>query len=335
MSRLWRIVLGVLVLGRLLRDGLRRSRRERERERERERIVPAGDADPRAETAAILLLLSSAGCAGGFVAIYAIGPANQTQWLGVTLGLAFAFLAAALVVVGQRLVAIEELEEDYPEEHREAQAEVAQVVVESGSRVTRKRLLGAAAGTAAGAMGAALVAPAVSLGPLLDPEVLAQTPWHRRRRLVDGEGRPMRADEVEEGAFYTAYPEGADREQLGAPLVLVRLAPERLSLPAERRGWAPEGILAFSKICTHAGCAVALYRHPKFEPTQPEPALVCPCHYSTFDPAAGGSVEFGPAGRPLPQLPLLIDERGELRAGGNFSDVVGPSSWGTSRREPR
>ncbi len=61
---------------------------------------------------------------------------------------------------------------------------------------------------------------------------------------------------------------------------------------------------------------------------EPHAALVCPCHYSTFDPARGGEVIYGPAGRPLPQLPLMIDGQGVLRAAGNFSGPVGPSWWG-------
>jgi ubiquinol-cytochrome c reductase iron-sulfur subunit len=98
-----------------------------------------------------------------------------------------------------------------------------------------------------------------------------------------------------------------------------------------RRDWAPNGIVAFSKICTHAGCAIALYRKPTFAPVEPRPALVCPCHYSTFDPADGGKVLFGPAGRPLPQLPLFVDGSGFLRAKGNFDEPVGPSWWGVRR----
>jgi ubiquinol-cytochrome c reductase iron-sulfur subunit len=144
----------------------------------------------------------------------------------------------------------------------------------------------------------------------------------------------MSADDVERDTFYTAYPEGADRETLGAPLVVVRLEPAALNLPSGRNGWAPGGILAYSKICTHAGCAVALYRKPTFPDVQPQPALVCPCHYSTFDPATGGSVLFGPAGRPLPQLPLYVDPAGHLRAAGNFSGPVGPSWWGVRNRKP-
>src|SRR2546430_1462484 len=94
---------------------------------------------------------------------------------------------------------------------------------------------------------------------------------------------------------------------MGAPVIVVRLKPAELRLPSDRRAWAPGGILAYSKICTHAGCAIALYRKPTFPAVEPGPALVCPCHYSTFDVTNGGAVLFGPAGRPLPQLPLAID----------------------------
>ena len=195
-------------------------------------------------------------------------------------------------------------------------------------------MLAAAAGAAGAALGAALVVPAASLGPLVDTESLYYSPWCRGRRLVDEAGRPYRADQIGHDTFYTAYPEHADREQLAAPLVLVRLEPARLQLPPERSGWAPRGILAYSKICTHAGCAISLYRKPLFPPTGQRPALVCPCHYSTFDPAAAGRVLFGPAGRNLPQLPLMIDADGGLRAAGNFSAPVGPSFWGVRTRRP-
>src|SRR5947207_11048960 len=128
--------------------------------------------------------------------------------------------------------------------------------------------------------------------------------------------------------LYTAFAEGSDTEALGASLVLVRLPKEQLKLPAGQAGFDADGIVAYSKICTHAGCAISLYRAPLFQPDEPTPALVCPCHYSTFDPARAGKVTFGPAGRPLPQLPLRIDRAGNLRAGGNYSGPVGPSWWG-------
>jgi ubiquinol-cytochrome c reductase iron-sulfur subunit len=186
---------------------------------------------------------------------------------------------------------------------------------------------------AAGAVGLAAITPVASLGPLFRTGPLYETPWTRGRRLVDENGNPWHADEIEPEAFYTAYPEHGDPEQVAAPLVLVRLAQSELHLPDGRGGWAPRGIVAYSKICTHAGCAISLYRTPKFAPTQPRPALVCPCHYSTFDPAAGGTVIYGPAGRPLPQLPLAVGPDGVLVAAGTFSGPVGPSWWGVRMGE--
>jgi ubiquinol-cytochrome c reductase iron-sulfur subunit len=107
--------------------------------------------------------------------------------------------------------------------------------------------------------------------------------------------------------------------------------PEELRLPPDRSGWAPEGLLAYSKICTHAACAISLFDYPTFPPTQPGPQLVCPCHYSIFDAVGGGAVLAGPAGRPLPQLPLRIDAAGLLIAAGGYSGPPGPS-WGGVRQ---
>jgi quinol---cytochrome c reductase iron-sulfur subunit len=302
-----------------------------------EPIVPPGAPDRRAENAVILLLLAAAVCAVGFVVAYALDhESHQTQYLGLAIGLAFAFVAAACVVIGKRLVVTEEGEEDYPVvEHVEEQEKVGEIVEESGSRFTRKRLVKVTAATTGGAIAAALAAPVLSLGPILDTSAFYTTPWRRGRRLVGENGSPLRASDIEEKTFYTAFPEGAEREDFAAPLVVVRLAPAELDLPPKRAGWAPGGILAYSKICTHVGCAIALYRTPLFAPAEPKPALICPCHYSTFDPATGGTVTFGPAGRPLPQLPLAVDQRGFLTAAGNFSGAVGPAWWGVYMRKLR
>jgi ubiquinol-cytochrome c reductase iron-sulfur subunit len=308
----------------------------RRRKRESDRIVPPETPDRGAETAVIVLLLLSALAASGFTVLYAFDSlGNRTQLFGITLSLALGFLAAALIVAGKRLIPTEELEEDYPpEEHLDEQREILQLVDESGSAITRKRLLLASGGAAVTALGAAALTPALSFGPALDPANLYETPWRRGRRLVDSNGRPLRADDISTDTFYSAYPEGAKKDKIGSPIVLVRFEPSELRLPPGRDGWAPEGILAYSKICTHAGCAVSLYRRPLFGPVEPSRALVCPCHYSTFDPAAGAAVIFGPAGRPLPQLPLMIDENRELRAAGNFSDPVGPAWGGVRGKEP-
>jgi quinol---cytochrome c reductase iron-sulfur subunit len=322
----WLVAAGVLLVGR------GRPRRDLERTR----IVQSRAPNAGWELVAALLLVAAAAAALAFPFLYAFDAGSLTQFLGLSLGLAFVFLALAMLVLAKRVVVTEELAEHYPPPARPfEQEELVQLVEESGDLISRGRLLVLAGGAALGALGVALVTPAASLGPVLDIDPFFKAPWRRGRRLVDEHGRPLRADEIEQKVFYTAYPEHADRDQYGAPLIVVRLDPRELDLPPERRGWAPRGIVAYSKICTHAGCAISLYRVPTFAPVQPKPALVCPCHYSTFDPANGGRVLFGPAGRPLPQLPLSIDSSGELRAAGNFSGAVGPSWWGVRNRRPK
>ena len=331
MRRLWRL-LGFVVMW--LLGGRRRKREEQQQE---ERIVePAPAAAPRAELLVAALLLCAAGCAVAFIVFYAIDSIHgHTQLFGLALGLCFAFLSAALILTSRRLVPIEEIEEDYPEEDPEEQEKVVRILRQSGTRITRKRLLTTAGAAAAGALGLAAITPALSLGPALDVDPLYRTPWRRGRRVVDEDGKPLRASDIESATFYTAYPEGASIDTIGAPLVVVRIPPGELALPPDKAGWDVDGIVAYSKVCTHAGCAVALYRKPKFPPLQPRPALVCPCHYSTFDPARAGKVLFGPAGRALPQLPLMVDRRGGLRAAGNFSGPVGPSWWGVRTKGAR
>jgi ubiquinol-cytochrome c reductase iron-sulfur subunit len=308
---------------------LGRRGRQAAAEEHGERIVPEGEPAPLgAELLVAALLVLAAICGAGFVVAFAVtDPAShQTQYLGLALGLCLVFLAAAAIVFSKRLVLDEDVEEDYPEPHPQEQAEVREIVRESGSRITRKRLLLGAGGLAGAGLTAAVVAPVASLGPVFDTEGLRSTAWKRGKRLVDERDKPLLADDIEPDTFYTAYPDREGHDRIDAPVIVVRLDPSALKLPADRASWAPEGILAFSKICTHAGCAVSMYRKPLFAPADPRPALVCPCHYSTFDPATGGDVIFGPAGRPLPQLPLLIDPATrELRAAGEMSGPVGPS----------
>jgi ubiquinol-cytochrome c reductase iron-sulfur subunit len=288
------------------------------------RLVPPGAPDRRAENLVLLLLASVTACSVAFIVFFAIDKlGHQTQWLGLALGGAFALLALACVVIARRLVVTEELEERYPEDHPDEVETIDELIDESGSRFTRKRLVKLAGAGAIGTLGLAALTPALSLGPALDTSALTKTPWRRGRRLVDESGKPIAATDIEAEAFYTAYPEGADRELIGSPIVVVRIGP------------GAAGVVAYSKICTHAGCAIALYRKPTFPDTQPGPALVCPCHYSSFDPARNGKVIFGPAGRPLPKLPLEVDGEGNLRAAGNFSAPVGPSWSGVRRNEAR
>jgi ubiquinol-cytochrome c reductase iron-sulfur subunit len=320
------VALGVLVLG-----------RGRPKLPDRERIVPDAPARPGWEFVAIGLFALGALSALAFPFLYAFAKhlPHENQLFGLSIGLAFVFLGAGLVVTARHLIVTEELEGDYPEEeHPHEQEVLVQVVEESGSRLASRRLFLLSLGGGALALGAALATPLASLGPMFRISPFFATPWRRGRRLVDQHGRPWKASDIEEDDFYTAFPEGADKEDIASPVVLVRLPLNRLALPRELEGYDANGIVAYSKICTHAGCAISLYRAPLFQPAEPRPALVCPCHYSTFDPADGGSVLFGPAGRKLPMLPLRVDARGYLRAQGTFDEAVGPSWWGVRLRKP-
>jgi ubiquinol-cytochrome c reductase iron-sulfur subunit len=286
---------------------------------------------PRAELLVAALLLAAAACAVAFVVVLFALP-HDTQLQGAALALAFGLAGAAMALAGKRVVPQEQATEERPPlAHPEALPPVERRLRAPAEGVSRRKLLGAAAAAAGGSIAAAVAVPVASLGPAVGDSP-SQTPWKRGRRLVDEDGTPLRAADVPAGTFVTAFPEGADTRELGSPVVLVREDPATLRLPPERRGWAPQGIVAYSKICTHAGCAVALYRSPNYAPTSEPPGLACPCHYSVFDTRTGGTVVSGPAARGLPQLPLQVDGAGELRAGGGFSDPVGPSWWGVRRQ---
>lgn len=279
----------------------------------------------------VAALFGLAGLGGiGFAAVYAFGDAD-TQLLGIAAGLGLGLLAAALIVAARALVPQTELTEERPEfaqpdADREQELDDATVSARAGvDGITRRRLLGAAGGAAALGLGAAAAAPLASLGPSVGDR-LRESPWRDGTELVDENDHAVRADDLAVGSFLTAFAAGSDKRDLAASLVVVRVLPEELELPPERAGWAPEGLLAFSKICTHAQCAVNLFRYPLYPDRSPGPALVCPCHYSTFDVLKGGERIFGPAVRALPQLPLRI-EAGRLLAAGPLSGAVG-ASWG-------
>jgi ubiquinol-cytochrome c reductase iron-sulfur subunit len=288
-------------------------------------------ATPRREALVVALFAAATLSAAGFVVAFLLEA--STQVLGLTLGGALVFLAGAFGVAGNGLVPQVTAVEPRPRlEHREEHGALEREVRDGGEGISRRGLLTVAGLGAGVTLGAALVVPAASLGPAVGDSP-SNTPWRRGRRLVDEQGEPLRADAVVQGSVVTAFPEGADQRELGSPVVVVRVDPATLDLPRGRAGWAPEGLLAYSKICTHAGCAVTLYRSPLYEPTAGhEPALQCPCHYSTFAVRRGAEVTLGPAGRPLPQLPLAIAADGGLVAGGPLSGPVGPSWWGVRRQ---
>jgi ubiquinol-cytochrome c reductase iron-sulfur subunit len=169
------------------------------------------------------------------------------------------------------------------------------------------------------------------LGPTPGDE-LKTTSWKAGSRLVTDPGdRPIRPEDLEVGSVAQTLPEmapGKDHRSLNDiakdAVLLIRLRPEEFNLDAERLSWTYQGIIAFSKICSHMGCAVALYE-------QQTKHLLCPCHQSTFDVTRAAKVIFGPAARPLPQLAITVDEEGYLVAQAPFNEPVGPSFWGRSK----
>jgi ubiquinol-cytochrome c reductase iron-sulfur subunit len=320
MRALGRYLVAGLIL--LLARGRRKPRLEQ----------PEFRASPRAELLVLALLGVATLASVGFAFVYF--RSASTQWLGVAFGIVLAALGLASAVASRQLVPQEKELEPRPDlADPDNQRDIVATVEEGVSGITRKRLLLTATAGAVGTVGAAFALPALSLGPNASSE-LTKSPWRRGRRLVDEHDQPLRADEIAVGSFRTAFPEGADKEQLASSVMVVRIPEKELELPSDRRTWAPMGILAFSKICTHAGCAVALFRYPTFPARSPKPALVCPCHYSTFDVAQAAKVVFGPAGRPLPQLPLEVDGQGYLVAGGDFSGRVGPAWWTVRKGKP-
>jgi ubiquinol-cytochrome c reductase iron-sulfur subunit len=174
-------------------------------------------------------------------------------------------------------------------------------------------LLGALSGLAA-----ALVVPVLSLGPA-PGRSLFRTPWTKGARVVGFDGLAVNAADIPADGVVTVFPEGF-AGNAEAQTVLINAGVDRLRLQGEAATWAPAGFVAYSKVCTHAGCPVGLYRAS-------QGSLICPCHQSTFDVMVGAVPTFGPAARPLPQLPLRLEADGTFTALGDFPEPVGPSFW--------
>jgi ubiquinol-cytochrome c reductase iron-sulfur subunit len=158
-------------------------------------------------------------------------------------------------------------------------------------------------------------------------EAYSHTMWKKGLRLTkDPSGVPIKASDVTIGSVFHVIPQGLNdapdmlEEKAKAAVLLMRLDPADLHPSKGRESWAYDGIIAYSKICTHVGCPVALYEQQTHH-------LLCPCHQSQFDITREAEVIFGPAKRPLPQLPISVDSEGYLVAQSDFHEPVGPSYW--------
>jgi ubiquinol-cytochrome c reductase iron-sulfur subunit len=257
----------------------------------------------------------------GFVAAYLLQ--GSTQLLGTLLGVAFAALAVGFVLWAAHLLPSGTFVEQRPP--MEPPASKQDSFVEDLRRgepqtpgmVRRTLILSGLALTAAA------VVPLRSLlmpGQKRPEIALAHTEWRRGLRLMTREGELIKEADVAIGTSLSVFPEGMpDADDASA--TLVRLDPRELQRPdaASARG-AVDGMVCFSKLCTHAGCPVGLYEETAKQ-------LFCPCHQSVFDVVDGGRVLAGPAARPLPQLPIGVDDEGYVIAEGDFIGQVGPTYW--------
>ncbi|MGF3055046.1 cytochrome bc1 complex Rieske iron-sulfur subunit [Microbacterium sp. YY-01] len=319
----------------------------------RERIT---DKDPKAEKRAVrtvytLFYLSLAGSIWA-VAAYMLFPIESGELIDIRhnnlyigLGIALALLAIGIGAIHWSkalMYDVEQIEERHPtrgsEPTREAAIQAfADANEESGfgrRTMIRNSLIAALV---------ASVVPGITLfrglAPFKSPDdplagdpvaLLHRTMWDKGVRLArDPDGTPIRAADVTLGSAVHVIPEGlasmghADgylEEKAKAIVLLMRLLPEQLIEEEDRKDWSYNGIVAYSKVCTHVGCPVALYEQHTHH-------LLCPCHQSQFDVKEHAKVIFGPAARPLPQLPITVDDEGYLVAKSDFTEPVGPSFW--------
>ncbi len=275
----------------------------------------------------------------GFVGFVAFGVAYwvaaSTQWEALTLGVGLFGLGFGVTAWGKYLMPqgpfVEE-RHDFHSTEAERDAMTAAVVERGGMVVRRRKLLGGLFAAGAGALGVVTLFPLVrSLGPkpsksaFVTSDSLFATNWRKGSKLVTVDGRVVLVDDLERGGVLTVFPQGFEGTSPDQ-VILIRLAqlgpndPPLPIAPPGRTSWGVQGYVAYSKLCTHLGCPVGLYQ----ELTQ---QLVCPCHQSIFNVTAGAVPEFGPAPRPLPQLPITVDAEGVLRANGSFDQPVGPGFW--------
>jgi len=315
--------------------------------------VPTDPADTRhakvAERLAAVCFLIAFIAGIGFIVAYIgleVGPNNggdsviaalrSNYALGSSLGLALLALGTGSMIWVRHLTPNIEIEEERhdlksaPQDRAGFQKDFATGA--AITQITKRPLLRRTMMIATAPLALAPLLLLRDLGPLPGTS-LRYTVWKKGTRAVTlGGNRPLRsADMTAPGSMITVIPEGYqdDPDALAkAGVILIKFAPGELHIPTNYDGgklvstmnWTVDNIVAYSKICTHVGCPVALYEQTTHH-------ILCPCHQSTFDAANGANVIFGPAARALPQLPLMLDSEGYIAAASDFVEPVGPSFW--------
>ena len=302
-----------------------------------------GDLDPKANKKAerqvlVLFAISVLGTIGFVVAYFALPPGETPESMRLSNFALGGALAFALLGIGAGAIhwAKALMNDHEKSEERHAQAsdaetrEAAVQVLKDGvddSGISRRGALQGAVVTAVALFPLTIALPLIgNIGEDWNVSKLKHTMWKKGTKLTrDPSGRPIKASDVTIGSVFHVIPEGLEDEphpldeKAKAVVLLIRLDPSDIK-SEQGVGWSYDGIIAFSKICTHVGCPVALYEQQTHH-------LLCPCHQSTFDVSNGAKVVFGPAKRPLPQLPITVDDEGYLIAQSDFHEPVGPSFW--------
>lgn len=305
------------------------------------------------KVAALWFILAFFAGVGFVIAFFVYGPEEistpqmgqySTVALGATLGLALFGIGAGMTTWARRVMPHYEVSSPYdelpsaPEEKSSFGEFFAKGADESG--FTRRPLMRRTLMLAMVPLGIAPIVLLRDTGPL-PGDKLKHTMWEQGMHMVaEGTHRRLRAEDLENepGGMISAlphveptpeHPHGVSlNEQAKTSIILIKMPEEdwKPGMTQEQRNWTYNNIIAYSKICTHVGCPAALYERTTHR-------ILCPCHQSTFDAADGAKVLFGPAHRPLPQLPISVDDEGYLVADGDFSSAVGPTFWDAERGE--
>ena len=252
----------------------------------------------------------------GLTIVYALGGDPQIE--GALLGVSLGGIAIGLVLFGHHMLPGDKFVE--PRDivpHATAERPGVEAAFEAGAEpIERRRAIAVAFVASLGLLGIAALFPVRSLGTS-PGRSLFRTQWRRGRRAVTDSGVPIQVSDLDLNSVVTVFPEGHENAA-DSQTLLIRL-PEDVTPPGPS-DWSVSGVVAFSKICTHAGCPVGLYQAETQE-------LFCPCHQSTFSVPEGAKPTFGPATRPLPQLPIGVNEQGFVISLSDYTEPVGPGFW--------